>query len=197
VALATPFLLGDKLGRGTLIGIGLAILGGVIITLAGDAGSAPRQDAPLLGAGLALLGAITVSGYVIIGRRLRPVVAFLPYIWLVYGTAAAVLIVVLLVTGTPVAGYSSDAYLHMTLVGLVPQLIGHSAYNYALGHLSAAFVSLNVLGEPVISTALAALPFVLNEQPKPLQLVGSALILLALIIASRDEARAASARSAD
>src|SRR5208337_4170243 len=84
-------------------------------------------------------------------------------------------------------GLSARAYFWMTLVGIFPQLIGHSAYNYALGYLSAAYVSLTILGEPIGSTLFAAL--LLNEQPAPLQLVGGVLILLALITASREEVR--------
>ncbi|MFN8420815.1 MAG: EamA family transporter [Anaerolineae bacterium] len=50
-------------------------------------------------------------------------------------------------------------------------------------YLSAAFVSLCVLFEPIGSTILAV--FFLNEQPKPLQIVGGILILVALVVASK------------
>ncbi|MFN7210279.1 MAG: EamA family transporter, partial [Aggregatilineales bacterium] len=83
---------------------------------------------------------------------------------------------------------SAEAFFWMTLVAIFPQLIGHSSFNYALGYLSAAFVSLVVLGEPILSTVFAV--FLLNELPQPLQLVGSTLILIALFIASRAEVRA-------
>ncbi|MBO9309290.1 MAG: DMT family transporter [Chloroflexi bacterium] len=190
VAFLTPLLLREKLSRQTLGAIFLAIIGGVIISVVGDAGNAPRQGAPLLGAALSFLGAVAVAVYYIIGRKLRAELKALPYIWLVYGSAALTLIAVALLSGqgNAMLTLSAEAFLWMTLVAIFPQLIGHSSFNYALGYLSAAFVSLVVLGEPILSTVFAV--FLLNELPQPLQLVGSAVILAALFLASRAEVRA-------
>ncbi|MEP7288652.1 MAG: DMT family transporter [Chloroflexota bacterium] len=188
VALAAPFVLREKLSRTTLIAVFLAIAGGIVVSIAGGPGTAPHQNSPLLGDVLAIIGAIAVSGYFLIGRQVRGRVSLIPYVWLTYGSAAIVLSIAVLLTGQQVGGLSNTAYLWMTLLALVPQLIGHSAYNYALGYLSAAYVALTVLGEIVGSAILAAL--FLNEQPVAWQLVGGVLIMLALILASREEAKA-------
>lgn len=190
VALASPLLLHERLNRATLIGILLAMAGGIVISAAGDAGTAPKQNAPLFGAFLAMVGSVAVAGYFIIGRRLRGSMALLPYIWLTYGTAALSLLVAVVVTRQPIGGLPADAYLWMTILALVPQLIGHSSYNYALGHLTAAYVSLTVLAEPIGSTILAVI--VLHENPPGAwQLFGGLLILSALVMAGREEVRAA------
>jgi drug/metabolite transporter (DMT)-like permease len=157
IALAAPFVLGEKISRRTGFGILVATIGGIVITLGGGAGTAPKQDAPLLGAILAVIGAITVAGYFMIGRRLRASMSSMPYIWMTYGTAAIIMCGLVLITREPVAGFSGSAYLAMIFMALFPQLIGHSSYNYALGYLSAAYVSLTILGEPIGSTILAAL----------------------------------------
>jgi drug/metabolite transporter (DMT)-like permease len=68
---------------------------------------------------------------------------------------------------------------------VLPQLVGHSSFNYALGHLSAAYVSLVILAEPVGSTILAVI--FLHETPTPLQIVGAALILFAVVYARQAE----------
>lgn len=187
VAVATPFLLRERLSRVTLFAIVIAFFGGLIISAAGDLGTAARQGAPLLGAGLAVAGSFAVAGYYIIGRRLRATLPALTYIWLTYGAAAVVLAALVAMNRLPVAGLEPDAYLWMTLTGLIPQLIGHSSFNYALGYLSAALVSLTVLAEPIISAILAV--FLLAERPIAVQFAGSALILVALFIATREEAR--------
>jgi drug/metabolite transporter (DMT)-like permease len=187
VALLTVFVLHERLSRVTLGAIFVAIVGAILIASAGGAGTAPHQESPLLGNGLAVLGAITVAGYFIIGRRLRATISTIPYIWMTYGAAAIVLIVVVAILKVPAAGLPTSAYVWMTLLALFPQLIGHSSYNYALGYLSAAYVSLTVLGESIGSTILAAI--LLSEQPAPLQLFGSALILLAVFVASREETK--------
>jgi drug/metabolite transporter (DMT)-like permease len=189
VALLTPVLLRERLSRGTVIAVLVAITGGVIITLGGDAGTAPKQDAPLLGAVLALVGAVTFALYFLIGRRLRASITVIPYIWLTYGVGAVTLLAILALGGQigQLGTQTGNAYLWMTLVGLVPQLIGHSSYNYALGYMSAAFVALSVLFEPIGSSILAVM--FLNEQPSWVQLVGGALILVALYLGSRAERR--------
>lgn len=190
VAMLTPLLLREKLSLTTLGAILLGLVGGIIISVGGSAGDAPKQNAPALGALLALAGALAVALYYIIGRRLRSKLEAIPYIWLTYSSAGIVLLVVLLISGTPIAGHAGNAYLWMTLIGLIPQLIGHSSFNYALGYLSAALVSLTVQGEPIISTILAIMLFGASEAPQPIQIVGSVLIITALVIASRSEARA-------
>jgi drug/metabolite transporter (DMT)-like permease len=55
-----------------------------------------------------------------------------------------------------------------------------------LAYLSAAYVSVTVLGEPVGSSILAY--FLLAETPTPLKLAGAALILAGIYIASRNPA---------
>jgi len=194
VVLATPFILRERLSKQMMLVVLLAMIGGILVSVGGDAGTAPRQNAPLLGNGLAVIGAITVAGYFMIGRLVRAKMALIPYIWLVYGSAGIMLWIAVLATGQQVTGLPGDAYLWMTLMALFPQLIGHSSYNYALGYLSAAYVSLTILGEPIGSTILAAI--FLSELPRQWQLVGSAIILCALLIASVEEARATRRASA-
>ncbi len=190
VALLTPILLKERLSRTTFGAIVVAFLGVTLISVAGSAGAAVKQDAPLLGVVLALLGAITVAGYFMAGRRLRASIPVIPYIWFTYTVAALILIVAVLISGQPVTGLSTRAYFWMSLTGLVPQLIGHSSFNYALGYLSAAIVSMTPLGEPIISTGLAILFISGTEMPNGWQFVGSAIVLVALVVASREEARA-------
>jgi len=193
VAFVSPFLLREKLTRVTIGAIVLAIIGGVIISATGDVGAAPKQDSALIGIGLALIGSLTVAAYFIIGRRLRATLPLLPYIWLTYGATALTLLAMVILNRLPITGLGGDAYLWMSLTALFPQLVGHSLLNYALGFLSASFVSLSVLGEPIFSTLFAAFPPI-SETPKVIQIVGSAVILIALVIASREETRKETAR---
>jgi drug/metabolite transporter (DMT)-like permease len=184
VALMSPMFLGEKLGRWAVIGLVLALVGGIIVGQSGKVGEPPTRQDPLLGNGLALAGAVTVGVYFMIGRRLRARLNVIVYIWLVYSTAAIILVGVVLVTGQQVAGLPGQTYLWMLLVGLVPQLIGHSSFNYALGYLPAAYVSLITLLEP-IGSGLLAIVF-LNEWPVVIQLIGSALILVGIGAASKE-----------
>lgn len=183
VALLSPFVLGEKLNRWVLLGLALALCGGVMVGLSGEAGDPPTRNDPWLGNLLALIGALVVAIYFMIGRSLRARLSVVTYAWLVYGAAAIVLVGAVLVAGQPVGGFPARVYVWMLLLGLVPQLVGHSSFNYALGYLPAAFVSLIVLGEPIGSGVLAIL--LLDEWPVALQLVGAALILSGIALASR------------
>ncbi len=107
------------------------------------------------------------------------------YIFIVYGMAGVVLVLVMLSAGQSAWGYPPIAYVWFMLLALVPQLLGHSTFNWALGYLSAAFVSLTLLGEPIGSTILAY--FLLNETPTALKVIGAILILAGILIASRSE----------
>jgi drug/metabolite transporter (DMT)-like permease len=138
-----------------------------------------------LGDLLAVTGAVMGASYLLIGRRLRGRMSLISYIFLVYGMAAAVLVIFMFAAGQKAFGYPPQAYLWFTLLALVPQLLGHSTFNWALRYLSVAFVSISLLGEPIGSTILAY--FLLEEIPSALKIFGAILILVGIYIASRGE----------
>jgi drug/metabolite transporter (DMT)-like permease len=171
----------DRVTKGMLGGILLSVVGSVAIGY----GDFALGGGVLWGDILALGGAVMVTGYLLAGRRLRRGLSLLPYISLTYSVAAAVTVVCCFLTGQRFTGYSSTTYLMFILLALVPQVIGHSAFNWALGYLSAPFVSVTILGEPVGATILAYL--ILNEVPTFLNIVGGAMILSGIYLASRKE----------
>lgn len=126
------------------------------------------------------------AGYLLIGRRLRGGISLVPYIFVVYGIAAIVLIGLMFTSGQSAIGYPPQTYVWLILLALVPQLMGHSSFNWALGYLSAAFVSITLLGEPIGSAVLAYI--LLDETPTILKIIGAILILAGIFVASRGEA---------
>ena len=183
VGIASVLLLRESIKRGTVIGILIAGIGGALIGLS-DLGSAGADS--LLGDGLALFGAVTVSGYLIIGRRLRKRLSLLAYIGLVYSTAAIVLLAMALAMGANLFGFTPMGYLLIVLLAVGPQLIGHTSYNWALKYVSATFVTVTLLAEPIGATVLA-IP-ILSQVPSPIKLIGGALILAGIFFAARAEA---------
>lgn len=188
VALMEVFILRARLSRMVIAGLILAMTGGVIIGISGGGALFEGADS-MRGALLATTGAITVAAYLIIGRRLRGSVSLTPYIWSVYSIAALIVGIILIITSTPVTGYTADGYLWVLACGLVPQLLGHSALNYALGYLPATYISLSTQTEPLLS-ALAAF-IIFSEMPGWAQVVGGLVILSGVILATlgRGEAR--------
>lgn len=192
VALASPFLLKEMLKRNAVLGLALALAGGVIVALSDTCHWQNGFVCPslgeffhgqaLLGNFLALVGAWMSAGYILLGRRLRTKLSLLPYIFVVYGMAALVLIVLMLGAGQSPLGYSPLTYLWLLALALIPQLLGHSTFNWALRYMPASFVSVALLGEPVGATILAY--FLLGETPTPFKLAGAALILGGIYVAS-------------
>jgi len=69
------------------------------------------------------------------------------------------------------------------LLALVPQLLGHSIFNWSLKYIPVSLVSVTLLGEPVGSTVLAY--FILQEQPGWVKIIGAVLILAGIWLAAR------------
>ena len=182
VAIASWLFLREKISRAVIIGLVLAVLGGIIIGLTDTSG---KMRNALLGDALALAGAVTVAGYWIIGRRLRAKLPVVPYIAIVYGTAAVTLILMVGAARLSFVGYQPTVYLWILLLALGPQLLGHSSFNWALAHLPATFVSVATLGEPVGSALLAYLIWPATEAPTLLKMVGAVLILIGIMVASK------------
>ncbi len=181
VGLASYLLLGERPGRWMTAGLAVALVGSAVIAL-GDLGQGSHR---LAGDLLALVGALAGGGYFLIGRRLRARLSLLGYVFPVYGTAAVLLLVAAALTRTPLGGYAPVNWLWLLLLALVPQIVGHSSLNWALRHLSATYVALAALGEPIGSTLLAWA--LLDEPPTWQALLGGTLILTGIAIASRPD----------
>ena len=134
---------------------------------------------------LALAGAWAVTGYLIIGRKLRAGTSLIPYIFLVYGMAAVALIIIMFVSGNTPFGYEPSTYGWIFLLAAIPQLIGHTTYNWTLKYLTATLVAVTVLGEPIGSATLAF--FILNETPSLMTIFGGLFILVGIFLSSRSK----------
>jgi drug/metabolite transporter (DMT)-like permease len=192
VGLASWLFLGERLSRGTISGVVLTLLGSFCLVLSGigDAGNEHYSN-PTLGNVLALLGALTVSGYFLIGRSLRRRLNILAYIWLVYTSGAVLLLLWMLATVQPLLGYPLAAYLFVLALAVGPQLLGHTSFNWALGHVSATLVTVAILGEPIGAAVWAW--FLFDERIDPLtwsggvQLAGFALLIVGIYVAAVNE----------
>ena len=177
--------------RWTLVaGIILCCAGGALIAVGdgGWQGLVPADRLALRGDLLALAGAVMASGYLIVGSRLRARMDVISYTTIVYGMSAVILLVISVLMGLPFTGYHPESYLYLVLLAVVPQLIGHTAINWALKHVRASMVAIAILGEPVGATLLAWLFF--REAVGTIQFVGILCIFGAIIIASRHGWRA-------
>ncbi|MCD6391765.1 MAG: DMT family transporter [Dehalococcoidia bacterium] len=179
VAIASYLLFQEKLSKQTIVGIVISLIGSVLIGF----GNWRLGTNPLFGGILAFLGALAVAGYLLIGRKLRRSIGFLSYASLVYSSAAMLLLLSTLAFGYRLVGYSPTTYAMLALLAVVPQLIGHSAFNWSLRFVPATLITIAILGEPVGATILAFL--ILKEIPTLSEIGGGILILVGICVAFR------------
>jgi drug/metabolite transporter (DMT)-like permease len=194
VALMAPFFLGERTARIAIAGMIVALLGGITITFGDLCAWLPEEglicrsamndlgSSSLLGNFLAVLGAIFGAAYLMIGRHLRRKMSLIPYIFLVYSAAAFFLVIgMFILVGIPPV-YPPRVYGWLLLLAVVPQLMGHTIFNWSLKYLPAGYVSVTLLGEPIGSAILAYI--FLNEIPTVTKVIGAILILAGIGLAS-------------
>ncbi|MFP4622999.1 MAG: DMT family transporter [Gemmatimonadota bacterium] len=177
VALLSIAFLGERPTGRQWAGIGVAVVGAAVIGW-GDFGGGAE---PLLGDLLAVAGAVFVSLYYVIGRRLRQRLDLWSYIAVVYGVAAAILLGAAAAhPGVAVTGYPSSDWLVFLALAAGPMMLGHTGANYALRYVPAYVVNLTLLGEPIGATILAWWLPGIRERPTVQLLLGGALVLVGI-----------------
>jgi drug/metabolite transporter (DMT)-like permease len=172
-------VLGERLSRVTLAGIGVAVGGAALIGV-GDAEALTYGAGALWGNGLALSAALLVSLYLLIGRVVRRKTGWLAYVAPLYAVAAATALLAALVQGVPLLTYGWPFYGLCLLMAIGPQLLGHGSFNYALKFFPAALVGMLALLEPVGASVLAYVLF--GEAPTPLAMVGMTVVLAGVAV---------------
>jgi drug/metabolite transporter (DMT)-like permease len=179
VGIGAWIVLRERPSRPVVLGASIALAGALLL-----AGDDLGDRGSLVGDLMALTGGLLSSAYLVIGRGARQCISTASYGAGVYSMTALLLLVLAFVSGTPLTGHATGSYAAIMALAIVPQLIGHNAFNWSLGFLPAAAVAVAILGEPVGATAIAAI--VLDEVPTLLELTGGAVVLLGVYVALRD-----------
>ncbi len=183
VAVMSWLVLGFAPSFSTLLGMLIAILGGALIGFGG--GVSEASSAPLTGNVLALIGAVAAAAYLLLGRAAQNRgLGLQAYIGVAYGVAALSLVPLPLLLGLSYSAYSPTTFFWILLLALIPQLIGHTSYNYAVKHLDPAVVATVILLEP-IGASLLALMFFTEIPPLP-TLVGALVLLIGVAVTARN-----------
>ena len=198
VSLISVFFLQEKVNRKFWMGLSISFLGTVAITTLNqqdltelftnhDFANVQDQIGLIKGNFLALAGAWCAAGYVVAGKMARKTLSTGGYIFLVYSCAALLLLICSFLTGQFSFAIGLTDWKWLFLLALVPQTIGHSLINWALGVLPATSVSIALLGEPVGSSIMAFL--ILNEVPTIGEILGAVLILAGMYVALTSDSR--------
>lgn len=177
VGLASMLLFGKKLGRKFWSGLLLALLGAAVIL-----GLDALRNVGL-GTFMGLLASFFYAGYYLVSERGRRALDTVTFMWFVMVAASLTLVVIAVLFGEPLTGYTPATYGWLLALAIVVQLLGHFWLSYALGYLPASLVAPTMLGQPVM-TAILAGP-ILGEALTPGQLVGGTAVLAGIFIVHR------------
>ncbi|GAB5490044.1 MAG: DMT family transporter [Phototrophicaceae bacterium] len=181
VALLERIFLKEQLNRFVWVGMFITIAGSFYIALNANSGTSIGDGTPMLGAILSFFAAIAGAAYMIVGRTVRRKVSLFPYVWVVFSCGGILGLIVTLATGTPIIEHPSGGYFWLIMLTLLPQLIGHSAFNFALRYFTATLTSLSSQLLTITGSIVAF--FIFAEVPTLHDFIGSAVIALGVLIA--------------
>ena len=180
VVIASYFFLGEKPRTRSLLGTLTGLAGMAVISHDALSGNETTAGNALMGDGLALLGALSVVGYFIIGRKARARISLLGYVTPLYAVCSVFLLIWILGTRDaaspiPLYPYRPSVWAYFAALAVVPTILGHTVFNWALKHVRPSAISLAFLGEPVVASALAFIFF--SQRPPLATFIGGALVL--------------------
>ncbi len=180
VAVIAALFLREFPSKVALMG-GFAAIFGIVLMFFGEI-----SMVGLTGNLFALVGALAGGIYLVAGRSERKKLSTVTYCFVVYGFTTLFLAPLAFFESGCVPSVQTDWLLFLAMA-LVPGILGHTLYNYALGKVPAFFVSTALVGEPVLSSLFAWI--LLSEIPSDWTLIGAPLILAGIILAAQPQKR--------
>ena len=174
---------GQHIPRRAWIGIAIALVGVIVLTGI-DVSADPRH---LIGDALALVGAVLAAAYVTVAESARQSVSTPTLTTGLYASAAALLLVITLIGGQALVGFSLRDWVLIGLLTLGAQLMGHTLINKVLSTTSATVVSLSILFEMPGATIIAAIA--LGQLPPWGVLPAAALMFVEIVLVIRSGSR--------
>jgi drug/metabolite transporter (DMT)-like permease len=181
-ALGARLFLGERTSPRLALSLLLG-LAGVVVMGAGDL--AFRAD-HLAGDALSLACAVLFSAYVLAGRSARQSLDNTVYVTALYGVAGLAAFATLFATGVAPTGYDGRTWLCFGLMALVPTLVGHTSFNYALRWVPAGRLAVLTLTEPALAGAVAFVAW--GEPLTATTLAGYGLVSLSVLVLLTDRA---------
>jgi drug/metabolite transporter (DMT)-like permease len=179
VGLGATLFFREKLPLKYWLGLITALTGMAIIV----GGNALQELRFNLGDMLAIGASFLYAAYMLITQKARAKVDTLTLNLLTMLACIIILLPAILFLKQPFTGFSTQTWLALTGLGLIPQFIGWLAINYALGHLPAARVSVTLLGQSVVTAILGI--FFLNELLSLADITGGMLVLLGIYLVNQ------------
>ncbi|MER2028439.1 MAG: DMT family transporter [Solibacillus sp.] len=166
----------EKITLQTFIAGGIAILGSVLISW----GDFQISGTALYGDILALIACALITGYLLFGQDVRKRLSLVTYTMVVYTVSTITLFFYIIVKGESFGPYPAIDWMWFILLAIIPNLLGHNLFNWALKWTSTNVISIAILFEPVGAALLAI--FIFNEYLTVSQIVGGLVVILGIML---------------
>lgn len=171
----TYFFFKEKLSVKTIVSALIAIGGSVLIAY----GDFKISGQALFGDILALIACALITAYLLFGQDIRKRLSLVTYTFVVYGVSTITLFFYIVLKGESFGPYPAQEWMWFVLLAIIPNLLGHTLFNWALKWVSTNVISIAILFEPVGAAILAY--FILGEYLNASQIIGGTVVILGIM----------------
>lgn len=179
VGIGAILFLKEKPGRIFWIGTAIALFG-ISVIVGIDKIYNSRLNA---GHFLAILASLFYAFYLLIMRKGRLHLDTVTFTTISMLTSSIVLFFISVFTGTQLSGYSMQSWEALVGLGLISQLGGWLAINYAMAYMPPTIASVSLLSQSVF-TAIIAVP-ILGEKLSKIEIFGAMIVLLGIFLVNK------------
>lgn len=166
----------EKISLQIFLAGAVAIVGSVLISW----GDFRLNGSALYGDILALIACALITGYLLFGQDVRKRLSLVTYTMLVYSFSTIILFFYVLLKGESFGPYPVIDWFWFILLAIIPNLLGHTLFNWSLKWVSTNVISIAILLEPIGAAILAVIIF--DEFLIPSQIIGGSVVLIGILM---------------
>jgi len=177
----TYFFFKENITLKTIFAGVIAIVGSILISW----GDFKLSGTAFYGDMLALVACALVTAYFLFGQDVRKRLSLVTYTMVVYAVSTITLFIYVLIKGESFGPYPTMDWIWFILLAIVPNLLGHTLFNWSIKYVSTNVVSIAILFEPVGAAILALLIF--KEYVIATQIIGGFIVIVGILLFVVDE----------
>jgi len=177
----TYFFFKENITLKTIFAGAIAIVGSMLISW----GDFKLSGTAFYGDMLALIACALVTAYFLFGQDVRKRLSLVTYTMLVYAVSTITLFIYVLMKGESFGPYPTIDWIWFILLAIVPNLFGHTLFNWSIKYVSTNVVSIAILFEPIGAAILALLIF--KEYLIATQIIGGLIVIVGILLFVVDE----------
>lgn len=171
----TYFFFKERISLKTLIAGGITIFGSILIGY----GDFKISGNALFGDLLALIACALITVYLLFGQDVRKRLSLITYTFIVYSVSTVTLFFYIIAKGESFGPYPASEWMWFLLLAIIPNLLGHTLFNWSLKWVSTNVISIAILFEPVGAAILAF--FILGELLSLSQIIGGTIVISGIL----------------